>query len=308
MRRYSHILCMLCAALVLRGVADASGDDAPADQPPTTNAPAVFTGGVAGVADLADPDHSARYRAAGGGLYLHNNGWQALTDAQRQRVLDIFDDAPIAIELGFNPIAGWPGLYEREYLRYGIEPDLIAANAFDRNNLPTPEQWARYTRGMRAAGVGDDTRILPTFEYANFGENLATLTDNTLSRREDFQQIADAAGGIVLDTPPQFFFEREQAYRDWVLDAIRWCNAQGHHCVVIVSPHHAAERFPEFVDRFVSYLEEHEAEVDAWVSENYHADAPDDYANVVGDEDEPATTLGVGLRLLSRDIEEGSQD
>ncbi|RLD11691.1 MAG: hypothetical protein DRI44_02950, partial [Chlamydiae bacterium] len=35
----------------------------------------VYCGGVAGVEALANPENSARYRACGGGLYLHNNGW-----------------------------------------------------------------------------------------------------------------------------------------------------------------------------------------------------------------------------------------
>lgn len=293
-------MCMLVSALVFRCVTNARADASQGVEQPAQSVPAVFTGGVAGVSDLADPANSTQYRALGGGLYLHNNGWHLLSDAERLRVLEVFGDAPIAIELGFNPIDGWPGLYENEYLRYGIEPELIAANAFDGNNLPTPEQWAQYTEGMRAAGVGEDTRILPTFEYANFGENLATLADNTLSQRDDFQQIVIAAGGMVIDAPPQYFFDRELGYREWIVDAIRWCNARGHFCVVIVSPHHAAERFPEFVDRFVLYMEENEAVVDAWVCENYHGDAPEDYVNTVGNEDEPATTLGVGLSLRQR--------
>ncbi len=35
----------------------------------------VYCGGVAGVKALTHPENSAHYRASGGGLYLHNNGW-----------------------------------------------------------------------------------------------------------------------------------------------------------------------------------------------------------------------------------------
>ncbi|MEM9416211.1 MAG: hypothetical protein AAGA29_12160 [Planctomycetota bacterium] len=267
----------------------------------TATAPApVFTGGVAGFASIVRAEHSADYRAGGGGLYLHNNGWEALDDDQRRQALTLFADRPVAIELGFHPIDGWPALYRRAYLPHGIAPAFIAANAFAGNNLPTPEQWARYTRGLREAGVGDDTPILPTFEYANFGENLPTLPDNLLSGRDDFQQIVLDAGGLVLDTPPQYFFAREQAYRDWVLDALRWCHARGLYTVVIVSPHASGEAFPDDTDRFVDYLAEHDAMPAAWVCENYEPNPADDYPNTVGHEDARATTLGVGLRLLQR--------
>jgi len=295
----------LALALLLASVTHATADDAAhhaenvaADATPASAV--VFTGGVAGIEAIVEADHSTDYRASGGGLYLHTNGWQLLDDGQRRQALAHFADRPLAIELGFNPIDGWPELYRQTYLPYGVAPTFIAANAFDGNNLPTPEQWVRYTHGLREAGVDDDTLILPTFEYANFGDNLPTLADNLLSAREDFQEIVAAAGGIVLDTPPQYFFAREQAYRDWVVDALQWCNGRGLYTVIIVSPHFSGEAFPEVTDRFIDYIAEHEAVPVAWVCENYEPNPAADYPNGVGDEDDPATTLGVGLGMLKR--------
>lgn len=304
---YITLLCVLFLTLAqLPGLAiENQGEANEAQQ--AEDIPAVFTGGVFGIEDIVDADNSTDYRAAGGGLYLHNNGWHRLSEEQRAQALALFAGRPIAVELGFNPIDGWPGLFQREYLPFGIEPAFIAANAFDRNNRPTPEQWARYSRGLREAGVGDATRILPTFEYANFGENLPTLSENHLSTREDFQAIVQAAGGIVLDTPPQYFFAREQAYRDWVIDAIRWCNDQGLYTVVIVSPHNSGDAFARDTDRFTAYLEEHGAHPNAWVCENYVDDPPAGYPNRVGYEDGDATTLGVGLRLLQQLIADAAR-
>ena len=280
-------LCLLAAA---------NADETPSERSPAP----VFTGGVVGVQHLTEPDRSGKYRAAGGALYIHNDGWHRLSDKQRRLMLDVFQGAPIAVELGFIPIDGWPKLYRRAYVPYGIQPTFIAANAFDQNNSPTPQQWERYTRGLRAAGVKPTVRILPTFEYANFGENLKTLADNQLSDRTDFQQIVRHAGGMVIDSPPQYFFQRERHYRDWIIDAIRWCRTQKLHCVVIVSPHHSGAAFPAVTDRFIAHLRRHEALPDAWVCENYSNKVLEDFPNRMGHEDQPATTLGVGLQLLRR--------
>ena len=92
---------------------------------------AVFAGGVAGVADLTVAGNSSAFRAAGGGLYLHNNGWNSLTGAQRRQVLAIFSNAPTAIELGFGgndrSAKAWAGACRRSYLAPGIRPEFIAA-------------------------------------------------------------------------------------------------------------------------------------------------------------------------------------
>ncbi|MCR4415942.1 MAG: hypothetical protein NUV77_26300 [Thermoguttaceae bacterium] len=65
---------------------------------------------------LANPEHSAKLRAAGGGLYLHNNGWAGLSPEQQREVLQVFAGRPIAIELGFNPSAeAWAKRYRTGY-------------------------------------------------------------------------------------------------------------------------------------------------------------------------------------------------
>ncbi len=261
----------------------------------------VFAGGVAGVQALADASHSTAFRAAGGGLYLHNNGWAALTPAQQRQVLDAFAGRPIGIELGFNPSAeAWAKRYQSGYAAMGIIPEFITANAFDKNNHPTPEQWTHYTQVLRKqGGVPESTLILPTFEYANFAPNIPKIVDTNVSRTPEFQALIRAAGGITLDSPPGYFFGREQNYRDWIVDAIVWTQKAGLRVVLIVSPHRSGERFAEDTAKMIAYLSDCNALPDTFVSENYEAKPASDYPNLVGPETLPYTALGVGLQLTT---------
>ena len=275
--------------------------DAAALSPHNNSGANIFAGGVAGVEDLAVADNSALFRAAGGGVYLHNNGWGALTPAQRRQVVVIFSNAPVAMELGFGGSSSgaraWALACQRNYLALGIAPQFIAANAFANNNHPTAEQWLGYMAALRAAGVSAKTLILPTFEYQNFAPNRATLAQCVVSRQPVFQAIIRAAGGIVLDTPPGFFFAREPAYRDWVVDAIRWTQAQGCKTIVIVSPHSSKNNFAEHSRRFLDYLRGHQAVPDIFAVENYNPKPSADYPNRVGNENQINTALGVARML-----------
>jgi arylsulfatase A-like enzyme len=258
-----------------------------------------LAGGVSGVADLVAPEHSQAFRAAGGGLYLHNNGWGKLKDAERKAVLQLFKDRPVAIELGFAPSSqAWAECYRRAYLSYGILPRFIAANAFAGNNHPTPEQWQDYSARLRQVGLPKSSLVLPTFEYANFGPNIPTLAHNKVSDRLDFQQILSEAGGLVIDSPSGYFFSREQAYRDWVVDALHWAREHRQVSVVIASPHIFGKPFPEHTKKLVQYLRDHAALPDIWVCENYTETDPGKYINRVGNEDNPVTVLGTARLLL----------
>ncbi len=287
---------LLALALVL---ATGSAETARAAAPPTYQ---VYAGGVAGIEDLLNPTNSRAFRAAGGGLYLHNSGWGLLSRAQQQQVIKVFHGAPVGLELGFGAGAhaeAWASACKTHYLDLGLRPVFIAANAFAGDNHPTVEQWAGYMKALRAAGVPETTLILPTFEYQNFRPNIQTLAQNCVSRSSWFQGILRLAGGIVLDTPSGYFFSREPAYRDWVVDALHWTRQQGLKSVVIASPHTSKTQYAEDTRRFLSYLQERKALPDIIVCENYTAEAPADYPNRVGGETATNTVLGVARMLLS---------
>jgi len=259
----------------------------------------IYAGGIAGVEALTDAGNSTQYRKAGGGLYLHNDGWARLDQSQQKQVLSNFTGKPIAIELGFREGASaWAARLQSAYLDQGILPDFIAANAFDQNNRPVPREWRHYTEALRGTSLPATTLILPTFEYANFGMNRETLSRNTVTLREDFQEIIRAAGGLVLDVPPGYAFQRERAYRDWVLDAIRWSDSRGYTVVWICSPHNRHDSFRNDARRFLRYLERHDALPQIIVVENYTHEPSNVYPNIIGHEDQKDTILGVATFLL----------
>ena len=275
-----------------------------AGAPATAHSMKIFAGGVAGVEALARPEASAKFREAGGGLYLHNNGWADLSPAQQRQTLANFKNLPVAIELGFGGSPGaaqaWAERLRSGYLTLGIKPAFIAANAFAGNNKPTAAQWAAFSKALRATNLPASTQILPTFEFANFGENISTLTENTVSKRQDFQDIIRIAGGLVLDSPPGYVFSREDNYRAWLIDAIHWCRKQGLTVVWIASPHTFGDRFLQDTEKFLGFLRQNGAMPTAIVVENYTDSPPRNYPNVVGQEDMLNTVLGVALYLLGR--------
>lgn len=267
--------------------------------------PNVYVGGVAGIASLTEGSASQKFRAAGGGLYLHNNGWASLNREQQQQVLAHFTGHPVGIELGYgasHAAQAWAARCKTGYLDLGIRPTFITANAFAGNNLPTVEGWKNYTAALRQQGVPEATLILPTFEYANFAPNIATLAQNMVSQRPDFQAILGLAGGIVLDCPPGYFFSREENYRTWILDAMRWTHAQGLKCVWITSPHTFGDKFGADTERCLKFFQAHGVMPDMIAVENYNANPEPGYVNVVGREDMPATALGVGWDLVNRTL------
>ena len=256
----------------------------------------VFVGGVLGVEDLCMADNSKALRAAGGGLYLHNSAWGQSKPEQRRQVLENFKGRAVMVEIGFGAGAdgeAWAKSFRGSYLDYGIVPAFITANAFDNNNKPTAEQWSGFMQALRAVGVPQTARIMPTFEYANFADNIPTLSQNTVSLSPRFQAMITAAGGLTLDSPCGYFFEREQAYRDWVVDAIRWTRAHGGTAVWIASPHNTGNKYGEEAEKLLRYLAEHDAWPDVIACENYSQ------SNPVGNDNDRNTPIGLGRWLLT---------
>lgn len=293
--RIRYLLCVIFATFYLGAAGGPTGRAA------AQRGPALYAGGVIGIADLLNPNNSQTFRAEGGGLYLHHNGWAKLTPEQRKRVLEIFQGAPAAVELGFGSGNTWGLRYERYYLADGVKPVFIAVNAYARGNQPTVEQWRTYSAELRGHGIPGTTLILPTFEYQNFGPNVPTLSKNKVSSVAVFQDIIRAAGGIVLDTPPQYAMAREAAYRDWVVDAIHWTAQQRLTTVVILSPHKSGTHWPEDTARYLQFLNRQDAIPAAFVCENDWGTAPANYPNVVGNDHIPYTALG-DCGLLKRQI------
>jgi hypothetical protein len=262
----------------------------------------IYAGGVAGITDLADPNNSKSFRAGGGGLYLHNSGWTPLDRRQKERILDVFKRSPIAIEIGYgvnDRVKAWATLVKTSYVDLGINPVFICANAFAEGNEPSEAEWKDFVKGIRDTGIPKETLVLPTLEYQNFGKNQKTLLANRISVSTRFQAIIRHSGGLVLDAPPGYFlYEREPAYREWVVDAIQWTRKQKLKAVLIVSPHKSGKNYADHTQEMLTFLRQRSAMPSAIVSENYVEKPPKDYPNVVGSESRRSTTLGVAYSLL----------
>lgn len=270
----------------------------------------IYAGGVAGFKDLLTAKNSEQFREAGGGLYLHNNGWAALAAAEQQKVLELFDDHPIGIELGFGtgPAAeAWANRFKTGYGQLGIKPAFIAANAYMQNNRPTVAEWNAYSQALReSGGVPATTLIVPTFEYANFAPNIPVLKDTKVSQMPEFQQLIESAGGLALDVPCGYFFGREHGYREWVVDAILWAKERDLTVIHIASPHRSQENYDEDTTRLMNFLKQRDALPDIIVCENYEGKPAADYPNRIGEESVPHHVLGVARMLQKRFVKEPS--
>ncbi len=261
------------------------------------NSVKVYAGGVAGILDLKNTGNSTNFRGFGGGLYIHSWAWGKITPADRQAILKSFQGSPIALEFGYN--LGWGAVFRDQYQIYGIDPKYITANAFDSNNIPSVDGWKDYIKMLRDSGVPNTTKIYPTFEYQNYHTGTELLA-NKVSTNMVFQSLISISGGIVLDTPPGHALARENAYLEWVADAITWTKNHGYTAIVIVSPHFSGSSWALDTHTFINFLASRNAIPNEFVSENYAGDAWGDpnYPNVVGNENNINHTLGLGLNLL----------
>ncbi len=258
----------------------------------------VYAGGVSGFRDMLDAKGSDDFRKHGGGLFLHNSAWGKIDVQERRRVLDIFSGQPVAIEIGYDKSGktDWAHWLKGAYIDLGIRPHFVTVNIFANKNVPTVEEW-RAIHDKLKAKVPDGTLVVPTFECANFGVHRDRLVRDRLSVSRPFQEIVEIAGGLTIDAPPRVLLNREQAYRDWVVDALRFARRKQLMSALIVSPNQSASRFPSDALRAVNGLKSAKAAPDILIVENY-VEAASNYPNRVGNDRNPVTTLGLANRLL----------
>ncbi len=256
---------------------------------------AVFVGGVAGLDSLTDPENSDEFRAEGGGLYLHTVGWSNLSLTERKKILKVFQGRPSVVEMGYTNgnYTARQNAYKKLYHDLGLRPDVITINAFSSDREPPPDEFQKAVDAYRALGLAAHTEVYATFEYQNFPSKIPIIQKNHVSDRKDFQKIIRIGGGLTLDTPSAVFFRRDQRYRDWVIDAIKWTQSQGLIAAVIFSPNSSKTNYDEDTLKYLNYLDKNEALPDRYYVENYAGKGtPDNYPNIVGNEDTPHHQLG----------------
>lgn len=270
----------------------------------------IYSGGVNGFDSLIDPASSSSYRANRGGLYLHNNGWSELSHTQRLKLLDTFVDLPITIEVGFpkpnefghspdrTKYHWWCDNFDDLYVKYGIKPHIIAVNLEDNINNPTLphptfDQWKRHHDDLKM--MSPQSLVLPILGPMNIELPIST---EMVSNNYRYRSIIDLAGGVVLDSPPKVFVTREDGYRMWVVNAIKYANSMGYKSALIISPDQSRSQFKTHATAMLRFLELNNALPSVYIVENYIYGKS--YYNKVGKETQNNSVLGVSRFIQSR--------
>lgn len=272
----------------------------------------VYAGGVNGVTAMLNPRNSHSYRNMNGGLLIQNNAWGALEENQKRELLQAFEGKPTAMAIGFvrkndptdkrHPDT-WYANAKAYYKPYGIKPDFVQCCCFKDGYVPTYQEWKefhdKYTQIMQGS------MLFPTFEYQNYNKS-QQLLNNRISLNNKFQKIVSTSKGLVMDAPPRVFLERENAYREWVIDAFRYTKQQGYTSVLIISPDSSDQRFKQDTIDMLNILKQYDALPNAYVVENYifdwwwqksHHRA---YPNKIGSESDANSIMGVAYFLKSK--------
>ena len=190
----------------------------------------ITMGGMDGLGDLADPAASAKFRAGGGGLYIHAMGWAQLSDAQKHAIGTNFKGTGgVDVETSSNDNM------KSSYLGNGIDKvsevninsptDTLAGAA-------SPAAWAGNVNNWKSenAGVQDaQYNITPNQP----GGPPKPFSDPMW---DSIRQRAKQGGGIILDVPPSMYTSvMGNNYRQFIQDEVRWANANGLHSTVILS-------------------------------------------------------------------------
>ena len=252
--------------------------------------PVIAIGGVAGFADLADANGTARLRRqANVRLYIHNTAWIAASPALRRRVLSVFgSSAPCDIELGeVDDAAGWfAGAWRELYLAYGVRPGRAHVNV---SSLEAA--WETYVHVARQAGFRSVSPILtPNLREFRRGAFDAPVWSNK-------RDAARAGGGITTDSPVTTYFDMPEAYRKYVAAELAWARSHGLWSAFIVSPGRSGQRFASLLKAQHADLKRRGCAPDEYIVENYEPNPPSSYVNMVGSEAQANSIAGVSLWL-----------
>jgi hypothetical protein len=269
--------------------------------------PTFYSGGFIGMQSLAVPENSAKYRQAGGNLYIHNSGWGTLNSEQKEKITSLFKNSKTGIEIGYGKgkqSGGWPTLIQREYVDAGIHAHFFLVNCFSTNTFPSKEAWQHFVSAIQAK-TSSQTPVVPIIGYPNVNRgnknrNDEAMINHMVSNFLPFQQIIRESHAIALDAPGNYFFGRNQVYKNWITDAISWSRSRRYTVYLILSPHQSGLGYLAASERFLNYLQTRGLMPDVVVSENFLNPPPAGFINVVGSDLQPFTTLGVGLRLLDK--------
>ncbi|HEY0295138.1 MAG TPA: hypothetical protein VGC69_07370 [Bordetella sp.] len=251
----------------------------------------ISVGGVTGLDSLADPAHSRTLRqSCRTALYIHEYIWARTKEDLHKAILATFAGAPVDAEFNLmnNPETWFAQPYKKLFTDVGIQVRYSHVNGFAENRL---DDWQHFVSAARRRGI---ETVAPIFSPNSRQYASAPFS----SPKWNYLREGEKAGGAVTtDSPPHYFLAQPEAYRQFVVENLKWGNAAGLHTTFIISPNASGIRFLEETRQAVAYLSKHDALPKAWVVENYNPNALPTYPNTIGTESDSQNVLGVALWL-----------
>ena len=278
--------------------------------------PPVLLGGTSNMTDMVTAANTDAFRAAGGGLYAHQSGWvinlqtsgeaanSTSSQARRKGIVDLFRPSNVGhVEFSYGTPSDWTNAYNAYYKNNGLTADVANINFLSgrddgagSSNYPATNADAfAYVDALRGAGIPTVSIILSP----NANATDATTYNFNNAYWNDARTRALYGGGWTSDSPPDYFFKRDQNYRDWVIAQHKWTIANGLRSTNIISPHASGTNFFADSVKYVRYFEERAAIPTQWVVENYTyvGEPPAGYVNRIGSEDN-ANNLAYAAKWL----------
>ncbi len=216
-------------------------------------------------ADLAVSANTANFRALGGQLYIHPNGWDPTSTADKNTIQSLFPSPPI-LEAA---ISGTDPTSVKNFYNTRIKSRWPTLSAVTVNYLGGVSSTVMQQVVDSFAGVTNRVSIIVA---PNSNSSDATNYPFASSHWNQLRANALIGKCITTDAPPDYYFAREEAYRVWIAAAIAWGNANNIQTIVIISPGSSpsGNSFALNSENYIADLEARGARPDVWVYENYY--------------------------------------
>ena len=251
--------------------------------------PDVYLGGTwsdgqKGMHDLAVAADNASYRSLGGGLYVHEIGWDATTSADQNTISTTWP-APPVWESSF-PVSHAVSIVSTRLTGHWPSVEILCLNSPSSNIA----DWQSIK-----SQLGSKVQKLAPILGPNSGE---WQTYAWSDPHWDFiRQAALYGGAIATDAPPSFYFGQPEGYRQFIADMMNWGYANGVTVVGLLYPYNSSD-FWENTAAYVADLQARGAQPDKWAVDCYWGDSdPNRLIHPIGSETTYAHCAYTALQL-----------
>ena len=194
-------------------------------------------------------------------------------------------EAEVNIQNAQYALAWFQSWWQYAWLDTGLAPNSINL-IIDYTDPNWQSDFAAMVSAAQSYGV---TTVAPIFSPNLGTDSLASFA--TSSVYAALRAAALEGGGLTIDSPPEYFFARGEAYQQFIYTEIQWAQANDLRTTVIISPNYDDADFLYDTEAFVKLLAWHNATPSEWVVENYTPDDP----NGIGSEAVANTIANVAL-------------